>query len=96
MSCVNGMNQGQALDRTTPRWSLRPGQIERGAQNKVGHGASDLYAALASNAGMGLGQTERQRRFEEFRNFLYPIERNLPAGLDVHMILETFGSTRPL
>jgi hypothetical protein len=96
VSWAEGKNQRQALDRTTPRWSLRPGQIERRAQDKVRDGASDLYAALASNAGMGLGQAERQRRFEEFRDFLYPIERNLPARLDVHMILEKFGSTRPL
>lgn len=48
---------------------MRPGHIERSAQDKVRHGASDLYAALASNAGMGLGQTQRQRRFGEFRNF---------------------------
>jgi hypothetical protein len=77
---------------------MRPGQIECRAQDqdKVRHGASDLHAALASNADMGLGQTQRQHRFEEFRSFLYPIERNLPAGLDVPMILEKFGSTRAL
>jgi hypothetical protein len=63
---------------------------------KVRHGASDLYAALASNAVMGPGQTQRQRRFEEFRNFLHPVERNLPARMDVHVILEKFGSTRGL
>lgn len=75
---------------------MRPGQMERGAQDRVRDGASDLYATLASNAGMGLGQTHRQRRFDEFRNFFYPIERNLPAGLDLCMSLEKFGPTRPL
>jgi hypothetical protein len=39
-----------------------------------------------------IGQTQPRHRSEEFRNFLDIIETNVPAELDVHLILDNYGT----
>ena len=39
-----------------------------------------------------IGQTQQRHRSEEFRNSLDTIETNVPANLDVHLILDSCGT----
>ena len=49
--CVDEKSQIQALDRTAPQLSLRPGQIERRTHDDVRHGTTSLFAALDTKSG---------------------------------------------
>lgn len=86
--CVDEKSQIQALERTQPLLPLRPGQAERRAHDYKRHGTTSLFAALDTRTGAVLGKTFRRHRAQEFRQFLDLIEHNVPADLDVHLILD--------
>jgi transposase len=90
--CVDEKSQIQALDRTAPLLPMRPGQIERRTHDYARHGTTSLFAALNTKTGALIGQTQRRHRSVEFRNFLDTIEKNVPAELDVHLILDNYGT----
>jgi len=90
--CVDEKSQIQALDRIAPLLPMRPGQIERRTHDYARHGTTTLFAALDTKSGELIGQTQRRHRSLEFRNFLDTIEENVPAELDVHLILDNYGT----
>jgi transposase len=90
--CVDEKSQIQALDRTAPLLPMRPGQVERRTHDYVRHGTTSLFAALDAKTGDLIGQTQRRHRSVEFRSFLDTIENNVPADLDVHLILDNYGT----
>ena len=90
--CVDEKSQIQALDRTAPLLPMRPGQIERRTHDYKRHGTTSLFAALDAKTGKIIGQTRRRHRSTEFRAFLDTIEKNVPADLDVHLILDNYGT----
>lgn len=85
-------SQIQALDRSAPLLPMRPGQIERRAHDYARHGTTSLFAALDTKTGEVIGQTQQRHRSLEFRNFLDTIEANVPPELDVHLILDNYGT----
>lgn len=90
--CVDEKTQIQALDRTQPLLPLRPGQVERRTHDYVRHGTTSLFAALDARTGMVIGQTHRRHRSVEFRKFLDKIDASVPPDLDVHLILDNYGT----
>jgi transposase len=90
--CVDEKSQIQALDRTAPLLPMRPGQIERRSHDYQRHGTTSLFAAFDVASGKVLGQLHRRHRSREFRRFLDSIERNVPAALEVHLILDNYGT----
>jgi transposase len=90
--CVDEKSQIQALDRTAPLLPMRPGQIERRTHDYARYGTTTLFAALDTKSGELIGQTQRRHRSLEFRNFLDTIEHNVPRQLDVHLILDNYGT----
>src|SRR6266849_3431978 len=90
--CVDEKSQIQALDRTAPLLPMRPGQIERRSHDYKRHGTTSLFAAFDVASGHVLGQLHHRHRSREFRRFLDTIERNVPAELDVHLILDNYGT----
>jgi transposase len=90
--CVDEKSQIQALDRTAPLLPMRPGQAERRTHDYKRHGTTSLFAALDARTGKIIGQNQQRHRSGEFRNFLDTIERNVPEGLDVHLILDNYGT----
>lgn len=90
--CVDEKSQIQALDRTAPLLPMRPGQIERRTHDYARHGTTTLFAALNTKSGKLIGQTQCRHRSVEFRNFLDTIEKNVPVELDVHLILDNYGT----
>jgi transposase len=98
--CVDEKSQIQALDRTQPLLPMRPGQIERRTHDYERHGTTTLFAGLIAavtaeadvKAGTVIGQCMPRHRAQEFRKFLDEVERNVPAGLDVHIVMDNASS----
>ena len=90
--CVDEKSQIQALDRSAPLLPMRPGQIERRTHDYQRHGTTSLFAALDAKTGKIIGQTHRRHRSKEFRLFLDAIENNVPPELEVHLILDNYGT----
>jgi transposase len=86
--CVDEKPQIQAKAPTAPVLPLRPGQAERRTHDYVRHGTTDLFAALDVQAGRVIGACRPRHRSLEFRAFLDQIDANVPADLDVHLILD--------
>lgn len=90
--CVDEKSQVQALDRTQPLLPMRPGQAERRTHDYTRHGTTSLFAALDVKAGTVIGKCMRRHRAQEFRKFLDEVERNVPADLDVHVVMDNYGT----
>jgi transposase len=90
--CVDEKSQIQALDRTAPLLPLRPGQAERGTHDYRRHGTTTLFAALDVKTGKVLGETRARHRAVEFRKFLDLIDANVPVELEVHLVLDNYGT----
>lgn len=90
--CVDEKTQIQALDRTQPLLPMRPGQVERRTHDYTRHGTTSLFAALDVKAGTVLGECHRRHRSVDFRHFLDTIDANVPPSLDVHLILDNYGT----
>jgi transposase len=90
--CVDEKSQIQALDRTQPMLPMRPGQVERRSHDYKRHGTTSLFAALDVKTGAVIGECHRRHRSREFRKFLDTIEQNVPQSLEVHLILDNYGT----
>jgi len=90
--CADEKSQVQALDRTQPLLPMRPGQVERRTHDYVRHGTTSLFAALDVKSGKVIGECHRRHRAREFRKFLGTIDASVPARLDVHLILDNYGT----
>jgi transposase len=90
--CVDEKSQIQALDRTQPLLPMRPGQVERKTHDYVRHGTTTLFAALDVATGKVIGECHRRHRSSEFRKFLDLVDSRVPADLDVHLIVDNYGT----
>jgi transposase len=86
--CVDEKTQIQALNRTAPVFPMLPGTPARASHDYVRHGTSSLYAALDLTTGKVIGALHRRHRAREFLAFLKTIDANVPADLDVHLVLD--------
>jgi len=86
--CVDEKSQIQALDRTQPILPMQPGLPERATHDYKRHGTSSLYAALDVGSGKVIGKLHGRHRAIEFKRFLATLDREVPAELDVHVILD--------
>ena len=90
--CVDEKAQIQALDRTQPLLPMRPGQPELRTHDYKRHGTTSLFAALDAASGRVIGECHRRHRSVEFRKFLDTIEEAVPRNLDVHLIMDNYGT----
>ena len=90
--CVDEKSQIQALSRSQPILPLHPGQVERRTHNYKRHGVTSLFAALDIATGSVIGKCYRRHRSLEFLNFLKEIDRVVPPSLDLHLVLDNYGT----
>jgi transposase len=90
--CVDEKSQVQALERTQPLLPLRPGQAERRTHDYVRHGTTSLFAALNIATGKVIGQCHRRHRHQEFLTFLQRIEAEVPAALEIHLVIDNYAT----
>src|SRR5918995_1521453 len=88
---VDEKSQIQALDRTQPRLPMRPGRCETMTHDYKRHGTTTLFAALNVLDGRVIGQCMARHRHQEFIRFLNAIEREVPAGKVIHVILDNYA-----
>ena len=86
--CVDEKSQIQALDRTAPILPLLPGTPERATHDYKRAGTSSLYAALDLTTGKVIGALHSRHRAIEFKQFLATLDREVPAELAVHLVLD--------
>jgi len=86
--CVDEKSQIQALDRTAPILPMLPGVPERATHDYKRAGTSSLYAALDLATGKVIGRLHSRHRAIEFKQFLQTLDREVPAELDVHIVLD--------
>jgi transposase len=90
--CVDEKAQIQALDRTQPLLPMRPGQVERRTHDYKRHGTTSLFAALDVKTSRVISQFHRRHRSTEFRRFLDAVDAQVPRELDVHLIMDNYGT----
>ena len=92
MLCADEKAQIQVLDRTQPIFPMRPGTPERRSHDYRRHGTTSLFAALDVATGKVIGELRRRHRAIEFRSFLDRIDKEVPAELEVHLVLDNYGT----
>lgn len=90
--CADEKAQIQALDRTQPILPMRPGMAERQTHDYLRHGTTSLFAALDVRSGTVIGELHRRHRSVEWKSFLERIEREVPADLEIHLILDNYST----
>ena len=90
--CVDEKSQIQALDRAQPIFPLMPGTPERRSHDYKRHGTTSLFAAFDMATGKVIGSMHRRHRAIEFKKFLDKIDTEVPEHLDVHLVLDNYGT----
>jgi transposase len=85
-------SQIQALDRTQPGLPLKPGKAGTMTHDYKRHGTTTLFAALNVLDGTVVGRCMARHRHQEFLRFLNAIERAVPAGKVIHVILDNYAA----
>src|SRR5882724_4530346 len=89
---IDEKSQIQALDRSQPVLPMMPGVPERRSHDYVRHGTTDLFAAFNIADGTVISQLRRHHRAAEFKEFLARIDKNVPAGLEVHLVCDNLAT----
>lgn len=90
--CVDEKSQIQALDRTQPGLPMKKGRCGTMTHDYKRHGTTSLFAALNVLDGTVIGTCYPRHRHEEFLIFLRKIDRETPRELDIHLILDNYGT----
>jgi DDE superfamily endonuclease/Homeodomain-like domain len=89
---VDEKSQIQALERTQPGLPMKPGRLGTMTHDYKRNGTTTLFAALNVLEGTVIGQCMQRHRHQEFSRFLNAIERTVPAGKVVHVILDNYAT----
>ena len=90
--CVDEKSQIQALDRTQPGLPLKKGRAATMTHDYKRHGTTTLFAALDVKSGLVIGECHPRHRAKEFIRFLRRIDRCVKRHLDVHLVLDNYGT----
>jgi transposase len=71
---------------------MRPGQAERRSHDYIRYGTTTPFAALDTETGHVIGGCHRRHRSMESRKFLDTIDNPVTADLDVHLIMDNYGT----
>jgi transposase len=85
-------SQIQALDRTQPSLPMKPGRAGTMTHDYKRNGTTTLFAALDVLTGSVIGQCLPRHRHTEFLTFLRTINRTVPKGLQIHLILDNYAT----
>jgi transposase len=90
--CMDEKSQIQALDRTQPSLPIKPGRAGTMTHDYKRNGTTTLFAALDVLTGGVIGQCLPRHRHIEFLKFLRTIDREVPQGLEIHLILDNYST----
>jgi transposase len=89
---IDEKSQIQALDRTQPGLPIKKGRAGTMTHDYQRNGTTTLFAALNVLDGSVIGQCMQRHRRQEFIRFLNRIERAVPAGKLIHVILDNYAT----
>ena len=89
---VDEKSQIQALDRTQPGLPMKKGRCATMTHDYKRHGTTTLFAALDILEGKVIGRCMQRHRHQEFIRFLNTVEREVPAGKAVHVVLDNYAT----
>src|SRR6266508_3347758 len=90
--CADEKSQIQALDRTQPSLPMKPGRAGTKAHDFQRNGTATLFGAVEVLTGQVIGQCLPRHRHGEFLRFLRTIDRQVPKNLQVHLIVDNYGT----
>ena len=90
--CVDEKSQIQALERTQPVLPMGLGYLEGVTHDYFRHGTTTLFAALNIVTGEVVTQCKPRHRHQEFMAFLNHLDRQIPPALDIHLIVDNYGT----
>jgi len=90
--CFDEKSQIQALDRTQPGLPLKKGRCGTMTHDYKRHGTTTLFAALNVLDGTVIGECMPRHRHQEFLKFLRKLDRETPAKLPLHLILDNYAA----
>jgi len=90
--CVDEKSQIQALDRTQPGLPMKKGRAQTMTHDYKRHGTTTLFAALDVKSGLVIGECQPRHRAKEFIRFLKKIDRTVQKHLDLHLIMDNYGT----
>jgi transposase len=90
--CVDEKSQIQALDRTQPGLPMKKGRAGTITHDYKRHGTTTLFAALDLKSGIVIGECQPRHRAKEFIRFLKRIDRCVKKHLDIHLVLDNYGT----
>ncbi len=90
--CMDEKSSVQALDRTQPSLPMVKGRAATMTHDYKRHGTTTLFAALDVLTGKVIGSCLPKHRHSEFVRFLKTIDAEVPAGLQVHLILDNYAT----
>lgn len=89
---VDEKSQIQALDRTQPGLPMKRGRLGTMTHDYKRNGTTTLFAALNVLDGTVIGRNMQRHRHQEFIRFLNAVEREVPAGKLIHVILDNYAA----
>ena len=89
---VDEKSQIQALDRTQPGLPMKPGRAGTMTHDYKRNGTTTLFAAMNILDGKVIGQCLPRHRHQEFLKFLRTINRQTRKELDLHLIVDNYGT----
>lgn len=90
--CVDEKSQIQALERSQPMLPMGLGYVEGVTHDYKRHGTTTLFAALNIATGEVMAQCKPRHRHQEFLGFLRHIDKNVPADLDIHLVVDNYAT----
>ena len=90
--CMDEKSQIQALNRTQPGLPMKKGRCGTMTHDYKRNGTTCLFAALNVLEGKVIGSCFPRHRHVEFLKFLRTVDRQVPRKLDIHAVLDNYGT----
>ena len=90
--CVDEKSQIQALDRSHPVLPMMPGMPERRTHDYRRNGVTSLFAAFNISDGTVITEVRRRHRAVEYKKFLSAIDKAVPDGLEIHIVVDNLST----
>ena len=78
--------------KTRPGLPMKKGRCGTMTHDYKRHGTTTLFAALNVLEGTVIGECMPRHRHQEFLKFLRRLDREFPRELDLHLILDNYGT----
>jgi len=90
--CMDEKSSVQALDRTQRSLPMVKGRAGTMTSDYKRHGTTTIFAALNVLTGHVTGTCMPRHRHEEFLKFLTTIDKEVPKGVAIQMILDNYSA----